>query len=301
MQSLPAIDLRKKEQDGTAREYEGQKVDMNMAPVNAAANIGMQATGMSSNPAISSAVNSLTSGADPETLGTSAFSAVMQSGLAQAYNSILGGLPMAPQMATSLSMEATKAKPNYSKTAVNTGIQMLTSLLGNLALPGYGGVIAGGLAKYFSEKSFKHGFLGDMTDSRSREKQRDSIEDAYGVNVDDTAEMASGQSRLDRMNMESTGFVPSSEKIDDKLGVGLQSNYDTTTAGQLEKSAQEAFSNPSGLKGYFDKVSQEFSFEDPEKEKDKGQGQEGGNREGNLGEAEGSHDDRGDHGGGGWI
>jgi hypothetical protein len=199
-------------------------------------------------PALSGALQSSLSGANPEQVGMSMFNAGLGSSVATAINSISPGIPGLPSIGASLATESLKEDPNYSASALRSGINAAAGFLGNLALPGIGGVAASSLADYVSSKSFKDGFLGDITDSRRNEKERDAIERDFGVGTETTKSMADFQDMLDQFGIEDKSF-------------GLKSAYDTTPTGQLEKTTKETgvFSPPKTLSEYLDRLSNDLA------------------------------------------
>jgi hypothetical protein len=210
---------------------------------------------------VPSTINAAMQGATPEQLATVAGQTTAASGAGYALDQLFD-LPGLPSLGASLVGEAFSKDPNYvaagSKSLVNT----MAGMVGNAAIPIFGGVISSSLSDYFAQKSLDDGWLGDFADSRSNEKQRDTLEDDWGLDVDATKDMAAIDKAL--------GEYANS----DDYGLGLTANYNSTTAGQIEKS----FS----LKDYMDS-----------KERDSGGNNVGGEKGSSTGTGGGYNDGHG--------
>lgn len=240
-------------QDGTQTSYAGQEVEMSPAMTSGIVGAMTSAAPVSSVPGINAAVQGMTnaaaSGGSNKDVGNATFGSIMQSALQFGLSSLFEGIPGVANVGTAVGMEAMSDDPNYGRAALSSGLPMATSVVSNAVLPGLG-MIAGPLASYYAQRSLKDGWLGDATNSRSKERMRDAVEDEWGLCVDDTASMAASQRSIDGINAGAS----EESKFEDKLGLGLEANYGTTTAGQLRSMVEKELGF-SSLKSYLDSMS----------------------------------------------
>ena len=173
------------------------------------------------NPYAVNVTNMMLSGASPEQMALSMGQSGLGSMINKGVNALSGGVPGVGPMVGAMASTAMGSNPNYKSAGVRSGINTLAALVGNAALPGLGGIIATSLADYITGPSWEHGFLGDVTDSRSQEKEKDAIEDSWGVGTSTTKDLA--------------GW--------DALGVGqlgVNAAYGGTAAGKYESAAEKS-------------------------------------------------------------
>jgi hypothetical protein len=158
-----------------------------------------------------------------------------------------------PGIAGSVAAETVKENPNYGAAALSSGARAVGAVIGGTVagpLGAYLGSLAGG---YFANDSLESGLMGDMAGTRSREKERDAVEDGFGVGVGDTA----GMDAMDK------GIAH--EKGD--FGFGLSAFNESTLSGKLSSAAEDAPSQISSaaaqaygfdrLEGYLDRMEKE--------------------------------------------
>lgn len=190
--------------------------------------------------AVTSAANAGLQGGNVKDMGISALSAALSEAASRTLSNALPGLPGIGQVGTATVKESLSPNPNLARAAIQSAVPTAASIIGSAMGP-FAGMAAGGLADYFTSKSLKDGWLGDMADSRSQESKRDAVESGWDVGVDTTAGLASTQGAMNDMGVKGSksGY-----------GFGLDSAYDSTTTGVMDKQGQAALS----LSGYFDKM-----------------------------------------------
>lgn len=167
-----------------------------------------------------------------------------------------------PGIVGAVTSEAVKDNPNYGATALGSTAQVGSAMLGGVLGGPFGSIIGGTLGRSLANSSLKEGYLGDLADSRSREKDRDAVESAFGVSVADTESMArvdSIESFLDGLEAMAgaasgvTGKSGRSSAMDANLGFdfGLDSAVASTTSGKLSSAADDAFGF-STVEGFID-------------------------------------------------
>ena len=205
-----------------------------------AVNIGMDFAGVPSS--VQSGVNAVMSSSSFSELQDSLLSSLAGTLASTAVDTALPGVTGLPSLAGALASESTKQDSNFSAAAIKSGLTTAASVLGTATLGPFGGFLTGTLGGYAVESSLRDGWLGDVADSRSSEKERDAVEDGFGFTQSQTADMAATQRGLDAFGVPDKGF-------------GLDAAYDSTTAGQLAASAKTSpLTDDSSLSSYLDSI-----------------------------------------------
>lgn len=152
-----------------------------------------------------------------------------------AYNGLIGeaanqvsqlfpGVPVADLLVSNVK-EARRASPNYGASTLAAGARTGSGMLGQaiLPIPGVGYMVGSSIGNYFAQESIRDGYLGDWSDSRSNERQRDAVED-LGKSVSDTKDLAARDNGWQNLTGEKSPF-------------GLQAEYDATPLGRIENSS----------------------------------------------------------------
>lgn len=229
------------------------------------ASFGLGLTPIGQVPGVGAGVNAATQGGSLDAIQDAILGSVLGWGASSATSALGLGFGL-PGIAGATASEFSKDDPNYGAAAIGattkTGLAML------------GGALAGPLGAYgltqlggpMVDKSLSGGYLGDVADSRSREKERDAVEDAFGVSVEDTAQMArvdTVEDMLDRMEqMAGTASGDTGRREGAAMdagmgfGYGLDSFNDSTMSGQLSSAADKAY-GINDLIGYLDSIETE--------------------------------------------
>lgn len=265
----------------------GTSVDLSPAATSIAsqaANFGLSQTPMSSIPgiggAVGGAVNAGINGGTATQVGQSAISG----GIASLLQNALPGVPALPSMIGSAAAEMLSEDPQPAVAATRAGISSAGALIGSaIPVPVIGPMVGSAIANHYGNMSIEDGYLGDALDSRSREAERDAVEQGMGQSVGSTKGMAAA----DRLGMA---------EREDGYGFGLSANYGATTEGQLSKAAKEALGTKENMKTLSSYYSSRMSSEEKTNMESSRSGQDsnGGRDNGN----DTGHDGSGARGGG---
>ena len=188
-------------------------------------------------------------------LGTVAATATANLGLGYGIPGIVG----------SVASQAVKDNPNYGATALGSVAQTGSAMLGGLVGGPLGALVGGTLGGTLANQSLKEGYLGDLAGSRSREKERDAVEDAFNVSPSVTSSMANVDSLEGYLNNLSEAMAgisgqPSTHGLSmtsnvgyGDFGFGLSSTNASTLSGKLSSAANEAFGFDS-LQGFLSSI-----------------------------------------------
>lgn len=222
------------------------------------ASFGLGLTPVGQMPGVGAGVNAAMQGGSLDAIQDAILGSVLGWGASTAVQSLDLGYGL-PGIAGSVASEFAKDDPNYGAAAISSGTKTGLAMLGGTLAGPLGAMGMTALGGPMVDKSLSSGYLGDVAGSRPREKERDAVEDAFGVSVDDTAQMAridSVESFLDRMEQMAGAASGEAGKrqgssMDAGFGFGLDSFNDSTLSGKLSSAADEAY-GIKDLSGYLD-------------------------------------------------
>ena len=171
----------------------------------------------------------------------------------------LPGVPGVASLTGAVASEATKSNPNFGATAVNSIARTGASLLGTAVGGPWGGFIGGMLGGYAVKSSMEDGWLGDMTDARSREADRDRAE-SLGFSTSQTADAAgvdaargqfggSGYGGIDPgvSAQSGVGLAPGLSDLDSGVHAAGKTSLSDTPSSAISNAAQGVLGQFAGL------------------------------------------------------
>lgn len=238
---LPPINGTGETMETPAGELTSSGGTINVAP---AVNFAVSQTPFGNLPGINSTVGAMTGNIDAADFLDSLYAEVTGWGAAELVGHLAPGVPALPGIVAGLATEGFKDNPNYSAKLTQSTIGAGATVLGGAIAGPPGALIAGTLADYVTKASLDDGWLGDITDARSREKERDAVEGEWGFSREDTSSMAKTQGLMDAFGVKDNGF-------------GLDAAYSSTAYGQMEAAGQKSFQTTS-LADYLDRMKVEI-------------------------------------------